>query len=67
MSSRRPFAKSSNETDYNAYYRRKAGLVNYQYARLHTSAINNTINPNFLMNECPSTTLNCNAKKIYIL
>jgi hypothetical protein len=65
MSFRRPFAKSSNEMDYNTYYKRKAGLTNYQYARLHTSATNNTTNPNFLMNECPSTTPNCNAKKIY--
>jgi hypothetical protein len=64
MSSRRPFAKS-NEMDYNAYYKRKAGLTNYQYARLHTSAANNTINSQFLMNECPSTTPKCNAKKIY--
>jgi hypothetical protein len=64
MSSRRPFSKNT-EVDYNAYYRRKAGLVNYQYARLNTSTNNNNINPNFLMNECPSTTPKCKSKKIY--
>jgi len=51
----RTFA-NDEQKDFNQYYDKINGKTIYKYARTHSSEYNNYINPNFLMNNCPSTT-----------
>jgi|694.fasta_scaffold144828_2 hypothetical protein len=51
----RTFA-NDDQKDFNQYYNKLVGKTTYKYARLHSSQYNNYINPNFLMNNCPSRT-----------
>jgi hypothetical protein len=51
----RTFA-NDDQKDFNQYYNKLKGETTYKYARTHSSDYNNYINPNFLMNNCPSTT-----------
>lgn len=51
----RTFA-NDDQKDFNQYYNKLKGETTYKYARQHSSDYNNYINPNFLMNNCPSTT-----------
>ena len=50
----RTFA-NDDQKDFNQYYNKLKGDTTYKYARQHSSDYNNYINPNFLMNNCPST------------
>lgn len=50
----RTFA-NDDPKDFNQYYNKLKGETTYKYARTHSSEYNNYINPNFVMNNCPST------------